>query len=63
MLKNGATSTLAIVQGIKDALPKIQETLPSALKIVPIGDQSLFVKAAISGRDQGRRDRSRAHQR
>jgi CzcA family heavy metal efflux pump len=49
ILKNGATSTLAIVQGIKDALPKIQETLPSTLKIVPIGDQSLFVKAAVQG--------------
>lgn len=49
ILKNGATSTLAIVQGIKDALPKIQETLPATLKIVPIGDQSLFVKAAIQG--------------
>ena len=49
VLKNGATSTLAIVQGIKDALPKVQETLPSTLKIVPIGDQSLFVKAAVSG--------------
>jgi CzcA family heavy metal efflux pump len=49
VLKNGATSTLAIVQGIKDALPNIQATLPSALKIVPIGDQSLFVKAAVEG--------------
>jgi len=49
VLKNGATSTLAIVQGIKDALPKIQETLPSTLKIVPLGDQSIFVRAAVSG--------------
>jgi len=49
ILKNGATSTLAIVQGIKDALPKIQATLPPELKIVPIGDQSLFVKAAVEG--------------
>jgi CzcA family heavy metal efflux pump len=49
VLKNGATSTLAIVQGIKDALPNIQATLPGALKIVPIGDQSLFVKAAVEG--------------
>ncbi len=49
VLKNGATSTLAIVQGIKDALPKIQETLPSTLKIVPIGNQSLFVRAAVEG--------------
>ncbi|MGK6321413.1 efflux RND transporter permease subunit [Sphingomonas sp. DT-204] len=49
ILKNGATSTLAIVQGIKDALPKIQETLPEALRVVPIGDQSIFVKAAVEG--------------
>jgi CzcA family heavy metal efflux pump len=49
ILKNGATSTLAIVQGVKDTLPKIQETLPPGLKIVPIGDQSLFVKAAVEG--------------
>lgn len=49
ILKNGSTSTLAIVQGVKDALPKIQETLPAALRIVPIGDQSLFVKGAVAG--------------
>ncbi len=49
ILKNGSTSTLAIVQGIKDALPAIQATLPDSLKIVPIGDQSLFVKAAVEG--------------
>lgn len=49
ILKNGATSTLAIVQGIKDALPAAQANLPPELKIVPIGDQSLFVKAAVEG--------------
>jgi CzcA family heavy metal efflux pump len=49
ILKNGAMSTLAIVQGVKDKLPKIMEGLPDALKIVPIGDQSLFVRAAVSG--------------
>lgn len=49
VLKSGATSTLAIVQGVKDALPKIQASLPPALRIVPIGDQSLFVKAAVEG--------------
>ncbi|MEN6543484.1 efflux RND transporter permease subunit [Parvibaculum sp.] len=49
ILKSGATSTLAIVQGIKDRLPALQEILPSSLKIVPLNDQSLFVKAAISG--------------
>ncbi|KQM97467.1 RND transporter [Sphingobium sp. Leaf26] len=48
-LKNGATSTLAIVDGVKDTLPKISETLPDSLKILVIGDQSLFVKAAVEG--------------
>ncbi len=49
VLKNGATSTLAIVNGVKDALPKISATLPDTLKILPIGDQSLFVKGAVEG--------------
>lgn len=49
VLKNGATSTLAIVQGIKDKLPGIQETLPASLKVLPVGDQSLFVRGAVEG--------------
>ncbi|WP_369059781.1 efflux RND transporter permease subunit [Caulobacter sp. 73W] len=47
ILKNGATSTLAIVDGLKGMLPKLQQTLPDELKIVPIGDQSVFVEAAV----------------
>jgi CzcA family heavy metal efflux pump len=49
VFKNGATSTLAIIQGIRDLLPQITATLPSSLKVTPIGDQSLFVRAAIQG--------------
>jgi CzcA family heavy metal efflux pump len=49
VLKNGAASTLSIVSGVKDALPKIAATLPDTLKILPVGDQSLFVKAAVEG--------------
>ncbi|QXQ07618.1 efflux RND transporter permease subunit [Sphingosinicellaceae bacterium] len=49
ILKNGATSTLAIVQGVKDSLPGIAATLPESLRIVPIGDQSIFVKGAVTG--------------
>jgi CzcA family heavy metal efflux pump len=49
VLKNGATSTLAIVDGVKEALPRIAATLPESLRILPIGDQSLFVKAAVQG--------------
>ena len=49
VLKNGATSTLAIVDGVKQALPRIAATLPDNLRILPIGDQSVFVKAAVMG--------------
>jgi CzcA family heavy metal efflux pump len=49
VLKNGATSTLAIVQGVKDKLPGLTSTLPPQLKVTPVGDQSIFVRAAISG--------------
>jgi multidrug efflux pump subunit AcrB len=49
ILKAGSASTLSIVQGVKDALPKIEETLPKDFRVVALNDQSLFVKAAISG--------------
>ncbi len=49
ILKIGDTSTLDIVQQVRALLPKIATTLPPALKIEPIADQSLFVRAAISG--------------
>jgi multidrug efflux pump subunit AcrB len=49
VLKSGTTSTLAIVSAVKAALPKIAAGLPPSLKIIPLSDQSIFVKAAISG--------------
>jgi CzcA family heavy metal efflux pump len=49
ILKTGSASTLDIVQGVKDALPKIEGTLPPNFKISLLNDQSIFVKAAISG--------------
>jgi multidrug efflux pump subunit AcrB len=49
ILKNGSASTLAIVQGVKDRLPALQETLPDDFKIIPLNDQSVFVKGAING--------------
>ncbi len=49
VLKNGAASTLAVVDGVKKALPSIEATLPSNLKVLLVGDQSLFVKGAVSG--------------
>src|ERR1700724_40362 len=49
VLKSGDTSTLEIVKGIRDLLPQIAATLPEALRITPIGDQSIFVRASING--------------
>jgi multidrug efflux pump subunit AcrB len=49
ILKAGSVSTLSIIQGVKDALPKLKETLPTGFQIHALNDQSLFVKAAISG--------------
>ncbi len=49
VLKNGGASTLQIVQRLKAILPRIQSTMPPALKISLLFDQSIFVRAAISG--------------
>jgi multidrug efflux pump subunit AcrB len=49
VFKNGATSTLDIVSGIKKMLAIIKPSLPDALEVKPIGDQSIFVRSAISG--------------
>jgi CzcA family heavy metal efflux pump len=49
ILKAGAASTLSVINGIKALLPRVQEGLPPALSIHAVGDQSVFVKAAIAG--------------
>ena len=46
--KSGATSTLAIIQGIKAKMAQLKASLPAALDVAPIGDQSVFVTGAIS---------------
>ncbi|HEV7813529.1 MAG TPA: efflux RND transporter permease subunit, partial [Janthinobacterium sp.] len=47
--KSGSTSTLTIVQQIKNLLPNLQASLPAGLKITPLSDQSIFVKSAVTG--------------
>ena len=49
ILKAGNVSTLDIVKGTKDLLPRVAATLPPDLKIQPLSDQSIFVRAAING--------------
>jgi len=49
ILKTGSTSTLAIVDDVLKALPRIEQMLPPALEIKKTVDQSLFVRAAVDG--------------
>jgi multidrug efflux pump subunit AcrB len=49
VFKNGSTSTLDIVSGIKNMLQMIKPSLPDELDIKPIADQSIFVRASIQG--------------
>ncbi|RFU44998.1 efflux RND transporter permease subunit [Paraburkholderia sp. DHOC27] len=49
VLKNGSVSTLGIISGIKAQVAAAKASWPDNLQIDPIGDQSLFVRAAISG--------------
>src|SRR5215472_12165077 len=49
VLKTGAASTLDIISSIKQRLPAIRAALPPDFHISLVGDQSLFVRAAISG--------------
>jgi len=49
VLKAGSISTLDIIAGIKQKVIDVKDSLPDALKIGFIGDQSIFVRGAITG--------------
>src|SRR5207249_260981 len=49
VLKSASASTLDIIKRVKEALPRIQATLPKELEISQLFDQSIFVRAAING--------------
>jgi multidrug efflux pump subunit AcrB len=49
VLKTGSASTLDIISGIKERLPLIKSALPAGFNIDLVGDQSVFVRSAISG--------------
>ncbi|HEX3471531.1 MAG TPA: efflux RND transporter permease subunit, partial [Silvibacterium sp.] len=49
VIKTGDASTLDIVAGIRSRIETLKTQLPPALKITPLADQSLFVRASISG--------------
>ena len=49
ILKNGNASTLDVVKGILGILPRVASTVPPQLKMTPVSDQSIFVRAAVQG--------------
>jgi len=49
ILKNGTASTLDVVAGVRALLPRVLQTLPPQLKVAPLADQSIFVRAAVTG--------------
>src|SRR5882724_5361386 len=49
VLKTGKASTIDIIDSIRQKLPQIRASLPSALKIETTSDQSVFVRSAVSG--------------
>jgi len=49
VLKTGNASTIDIINSINEKLPAVRAALPPELKIEALSDQSVFVRAAISG--------------
>jgi multidrug efflux pump subunit AcrB len=47
--KAGDASTIAVVEGVRQLLPRIAQTLPPELRIQPLADQSIFVRGAVNG--------------
>ncbi|HAA99579.1 MAG TPA: RND transporter, partial [Alteromonas macleodii] len=48
IFKNGNTSTLDVIEGIKRRLEEVKTSMPDTLEVKQIGDQSLFVKNAVN---------------
>ena len=49
ILKAGNASTLSVVSGVKNLLPRVASIVPPSLKMTPLSDQSIFVRSAVSG--------------
>jgi multidrug efflux pump subunit AcrB len=46
--KTGGVSTLAVIDGVREALPDIKRLMPKGVDIKAIFDQSVFVKASLN---------------
>jgi multidrug efflux pump subunit AcrB len=51
--KTGGVSTLAVIDGIRKALPEIEKVIPKSVSIKALFDQSVFVKAALNSVKMG----------
>jgi multidrug efflux pump subunit AcrB len=49
ILKSGSASTLSVVNGILDILPRVKTLVPPNLIVTPLANQAIFVKASITG--------------
>src|SRR5216684_9196711 len=49
VIKNGNASTLQVASGVKAAMTEVMKTLADNLQVKQFADQSIFVKAAVSG--------------
>ena len=51
--KSGGVSTLAVIDGIREALPDIEKLIPKGVSVKAIFDQSVFVKASLDSVKMG----------
>ncbi len=49
VLKAGDASTIDVVKGVRQLLPRVAQTLPPELRIQPLADQSIFVRGSMNG--------------
>jgi multidrug efflux pump subunit AcrB len=49
VLTSGSASTLSVVNGVRTMMPRIQAGLPKSLDVSFLFDQSVFVRASITG--------------
>ena len=49
VLKTGVASTLRVIEEVKQRLPYLRSIVPPSMSIDVVGDQSVFVRAAVQG--------------
>src|SRR5882757_3039412 len=49
VIKNGSASTLQVASGVKAAMAQVMKTVADNVQVKQFADQSIFVKAAVSG--------------